>query len=152
MLSHLHSLSDIKTLLLCLFALDAQERENCLTTPPRPGTRCELDTQICTKGRRKSFSCMTIPSSHSHIHLDTHIHTLKHLLIPHPNRELCNAISKKTTQVVVVADKNQIHNSGFWPSPGMILKRIRIILVKDHFPTPQFSIKSARHCSHKQSV
>ena len=62
----------------------------------------------------------------------THIHTLKHLLIPHPNRELCNVISKKTTQVVVVADKNQIHNSGFWPSPGMILKRTRIILVKDH--------------------
>ena len=98
LLSHLHSFSDIKTLLLCLFALDAQERENCLETPPRPGTRCDLDTQICSKGRRKSFSCTTIPSSHSHIHSDkhTHIHTLKHPMVPHPNRELCNVISKKT--------------------------------------------------------
>ena len=41
----------------------------------RTGTRCELDTKVCTKGRRNSFSCMTIPSPHSHIHSDTHTHT-----------------------------------------------------------------------------
>ena len=34
-------------------------------------------------------------STENHI-VHTHIHTLKHPMVPHPNRELCNVISKKT--------------------------------------------------------
>ena len=45
--------------------------------------RCdELDTKVCTTGRRNPSSCITIPSPHSQIHSDTHTHThsLKRLM------------------------------------------------------------------------